>query len=277
MNMRVFSKCRSAWTLLGVTLACSWPAWTQTAQDTTALATAAGFLDIAGIKLGMPVQATQAVLKGLNPAFKGQTNTVVVWPTDANNPSSQQYPADAPKSVNSIEVMALDAQNNREVVNLTAALHPNPAVVIGIFREVNYSEGSGPALQSIVDAVRQKYGKESAIVAQMDTAAFKQFRARWIFDRSGKLLQGAAAQPYSKVCAAKPAGINDSMCVDLTVMDVMAEAAGNGELRRLVVEGRSNPLANTANATTQAFLRDVVNNRAKAQSNEAKQRAVPKL
>jgi hypothetical protein len=247
---------------------------TGTAETTAALAKAAMFTDVAGLKLGMPLQDAPAVLKSLNLRPMREPQIEIVWPLDNTN-VEKQPPPNAPRSVYLVEYVAADGQGITEYVELRAARHPNPSVVTSIERKLVYRAGQGPARDTIVAGLRQKYGPESLVISDFPTTRI----LRWYFDEQRQALQGNLAKQESACGGGAGGGVrdNDGLCPTLTVIDVNIANDASGVVMEIAVRAVSRPLHRSAEAATQAFLRQVDEARREQQRLESSKRATPKL
>ncbi len=250
-------------------------AGTGTPETTAKLAASLGFVDVAGLKLGMAVTDVQGVLKSINAKLDVRPTTEVVWPIDRNNTAAPP-PQNAPRSVTAIVAESVAPGQGSESINLQAAAHPNPAVIIEVERTVNYDESKGPNFDVIRDGLRKKYGPESATPVEMTTNANKAVQMKWFFDEQGQLLTGNVAKQIAQTCVPHP-GTPPGLCSTLTIIEANLQASGSGVVRMLRVVLGNNPLVKSANEAKQAYLRQVEADRVRQQQIESSQRATPKL
>jgi hypothetical protein len=245
-----------------------------TAETTTRLAQAAMFIDVAGLKLGMPLRDAPAVLKGLNLRPLREPQVEIVWPLDSSG-VEKMPPPNAPRSIYLLEYEARDNQGLTEYVELTGAKHPNPSVVTQIDRKVVYRPGQGPARAAVAAGLRQKYGPESLLVLDQPT----QFMLRWYFDDQRQALQGNLAKQHAACGAGARGGAvdNQGLCPTLTVVDALISNDGAGAVMELTVRAVSRPLNRSAEEATQTFLRQTDEARREQRSIESSKRAAPKL
>lgn len=250
-------------------------------QETARLAAAAGFTDIAGLKLGAPLASVEPLLKSLNPKFTFRPQVEIVWPLDRAG-LEMQPPPTAPKSVRGMQAEVI-APPYTEAWDLVFAEHPNPAVVITISRSIGYAQGrGGPAIDGLVEGLRKKYGPESATNAAATVADNSQrtFAGRWYFDPRGQALGGNLGSQLLRTCNGVGTQIqagNPGLCGTLTILDVFVHASGNGIVDTLRVSMTNHPLEYTARETTQAYLKQYEEERAQRQQKGAAQRPGPKL
>lgn len=247
-----------------------------TAETTAKIAASLGYLDVAGIKLGMPLASTVALLKTINPRFQLTPQTEIIWPLDRSNTAAQP-PPDAPKSTVSVTAESQDVKGNVETFGLSFAQHPNAPIVIGIQRKLGWAPNTGPGIDDLVDDLRKKYGPESLITNQMTNNSQRWIALRWYYDPSGLKLQGNLAQQPGANCNVVLAGPASGLCGTLAVLDVAVQAPGNGVVSTLMLNVASHPLTDSARAATAAYLKAVEEERANRQRRESSERARPKL
>jgi len=248
-----------------------------TPESTAALATAASFVDVGGLTLGMPIAATAGAVRALNPALKGEPPSVVaVWPIDPNA-SSRPIPANAPQSVQSVVYQAAAPWGLGEIVTLRFALHPNAPVVTHIERKVVYEREKGPQIDAVLQGLRTKYGPESAVVNDTTSGPSRSVFLRWFFESGEQPLRGNLATRM-KTCPGLGGHAGDGTpCLSLIVLEAMVAANGNGVVLEFEVRTASNPLITSAADATDTFLRQLSEEQAKQQRDESSKRAVPKL
>jgi len=251
------------------------PTEVGTPDSTARLADSLGWTDIAGLKLGMPTSAVEAVLRSINPKLEIRPVIEAIWPIDRSN-TGAPIPPTAPRSTTAIAASHVEPGQGSEAIQIQAAGHPNPAVVIKIDRTVNYDEGTGPGFDNIVEGLRKKYGPESIIKAEMSTGFNKSLALRWFVDERGQALRGNLVAPLKDVCDPHPSPV-PGLCGTLTVIDAAVQAGGSGIVRSISVTVGNSPLLKSAREATEAYLRQVDEDRAKRQQIESSQRATPKL
>jgi DNA-binding protein YbaB len=243
-----------------------------TAETTAKFAKAATFIDVAGLKLGMPLQDAPAVLKGLNLRPMREPQVETVWPLDPTGVETQ-YPPNAPRSVHLVEYLATDGQGVTEAVTLIATKHPNPSVVTSIERKVVYRAGQGPVRDTVLAGLRQKYGPESLVVSDVGGRPNKFLTLRWYFDEQRQALQGNLA----KQASACDGGAGGTLCGTLTAIDVSVVSSDADVVTELTVHAVNRPLTRSAEEATQAFLRQMDEARREQQRLNSSKRAAPKL
>lgn len=244
---------------------------TFSAQETARLAAAAAFLDVAGLKLGSPVGEAEKVLRGINSRFQIQPTIQIVWPDDRSNIEVQPPPT-APRSLQTLQATWV-AGSNSEAFVIQAAVHPNPPVITSIERSFNYAPGAGPNFTTIVEGLRKKYGPESAV---QPYAPANVFRARWFFDDRAQPLRGNLAAQLFPSCMEGSSNAIE-LCSTLTVLNVSVDADQSGGVIALRVQVANSQLLRNADEVTQAYLRQVDEERAKRQQKDSSQRQGPKL
>jgi hypothetical protein len=245
-------------------------------ETTAKIAASLAYLDVAGIKLGMPLTNTVALLKTINPKFQNTPVTEIMWPLDRSNTAAQP-PPDAPKSVINVTAETYDTKGNVESFRVDFAKHPNAPIVMGIHRKLGWAPGTGPGIDNLVNDLRKKYGPESLITKQTTNNAQREITLRWYYDPSGLKLQGNLAQQPGANCNVSLAGPAPGLCGTLVVLDAEVSAPGSGVVSTLLVDVESHPLTDSARQATDAYLKAVDEERAKRQRNDAAGRATPKL
>jgi hypothetical protein len=212
-----------------------------TPQGTAAIAAKVGFMEVAGIKLGMPVKDAVKELKNMIGPPEILT-TAIVPPFTA--------PADAPKGNEQITASAKDGKGDSETIELLSTLSPNAELVRSIKQKLDFSNGSGPNFDSVLADLRKKYGPESLVMAQASTTEINTLLLRWYFDPDGHSLQGSAAQ---KEWSCTERGDNGGpACSTLTVLEILIQADGIKQVYALTEQAQSYPLDRSAEDATQA-------------------------
>ena len=253
------------------------PAAAASAQETARLAAALSYIDVAGVKLGAPLAEAQRVLAATNPKFRFRPLVETPWPLRGGQP-----PPNAPKSVNSLNAeLNTGDGNGSESFDLSAAVHPNPPVVVKIFRSMNFPGNGGPSFDNLVASLRKKYGPESTANPTANPNpndnSQRTFMGTWYFNERGQVLSGNLGAQLARTCVVSVQPINTGLCGTLTILEAYVGASGAGVVTALRVNAKSNPLEFSAHATTQAYLRQVEEGLARQQLQESSQRQVPKL
>lgn len=158
-----------------------------TAEATAKIAAKAGFIDVAGVKLGMPLKAALDVLKAHNPNLAMESLSML--PYEA-----------LPGVVMTPELVSKKYTNTsgpeQEHVGLLVTVAPNEPFVWGIWREILFGkEDSRPTIDTILAGLRQKYGQES----------FKDVGTRliWMYDTQGQQVPEAKAKEILAKCGGR--------------------------------------------------------------------------
>ena len=158
-----------------------------TPEATAKIAANAGFIDVVGVKLGMPLKAAIDALKEHNPNLTFDAQTMA--PYEA-----------LPGVVMTPELVSKKYTNTsgpeKETVGLLVTIAPNEPFVWGIWRELWYEkEDSRPTVETLLGGLRQKYGQES----------FKDVGTRliWMYDTQGKQVPEAKAKEILTKCGGR--------------------------------------------------------------------------
>jgi hypothetical protein len=252
------------------------PAPQANAETTSNIAATLAYLDVAGIKFGMPLTNTMALLRNINPKFQFRPQVETIWPFDPANPSAQP-PPDAPKSTIQVAAESVDGKGGVETFDVTFARHPNAPIVISIRRKLGWAPAAGPSFDTLVEDLRKKYGAESLIMNQTTNNVQRWITLRWYFDPTGLKLQGNLAQQPTANCNVVSVGQAQGLCGTLVVLDAVILASGNGVVSELRVDVESHPLTQSARLATEGYLRAVEQDRATRQRNQSIGRPSPKL
>jgi len=261
-----------------------------TPQGTNALATSAGFIDILGIKLGMPAEQALATLKASNPASKITLERTPDYESawfnvERENPNH--------KWVFKIDVNPNGA-GDQIVVGLS--LPPSKQVVQSIGRQTNLKEPV--AVENIVAALRKKYGEETYgtgyKVNVFDGATAKNFM--WVYDAQGNRVKPAAITENAARCTLSmggdggnaeislavtrpygPDALNSNPCLSLVILhasiQTVSPAQGiNGQTRFFEVFAFHWPLITSGANALYAFLDQGARDIAAKQAADAKKR-----
>jgi len=173
-----------------------------TPQGTNALAASAGFIDILGIKLGMPAEEALATLKKNYPAAKISLERTPDYESawfriERENP--------AHKWAYMIEV---DPNGPGDKIYAGLTLPPSKQVVTGVGRQSFLKEPV--AVENIVASLRKKYGQETygvdyrmGGVAPFDGSS-KQLL--WIFDPQGNPVKPDVVSKNATICTTGVSG-----------------------------------------------------------------------
>ena len=156
-----------------------------TPEGTAKIAAKAGFLDVVGIKLGMPVKEAVEALKAHDANFKVQPITL------------RQYEA-LPGVVMTPMLLAPNPGGPSAVsgddFTLFITYAPNEAFLWGLSRNLGFGrQDSRPTVENTLAGVRKKYGPEST---QQTNS-----RLIWIYDVQGQQVMGAKAMDIYNLCS----------------------------------------------------------------------------
>lgn len=156
-----------------------------TSEATAKIAAKAGFLDIVGVKLGMPLKAAVEAVKAhsatlkLEPQHKLEFEAlpgVVMTPVMASTKNMNQ-----------------GSDQGAEYLGLLLTYAPNEVFVYGVWRDVWFSkQESRPPVDTILAGMRKKYGPESV--------RFEQTRLLWLFDAQNQQVMGPKAKDIWVKC-----------------------------------------------------------------------------
>ena len=263
-----------------------------TPQGTNALAASAGFVDILGIKLGMPAEQALALLKSSYPASKITLQRTgdyeAAWHTvEQQNPRHQW--------VFQIDVVPTDVSGDTIAVALS--LPPSKQVVTSVSRSIFFKEPV--AVENIVAGLRKKYGKESygvdysmgGLIGIFDGSS-KQFL--WVYDLQGNQVKPDAvtaratncllsAFPRTEQQGLSASGIyetnnlKDHPCSLLVVLNATIQIEGSsqgiaGKAQGFSVTAVDWPLASSGANALYAFLDEGARDDAAKQAADAKKR-----
>jgi hypothetical protein len=127
-----------------------------TPQRSAKLAASAGFLDILGIKLGMPAETALSILKTNNPTAKitfSRTN-------DYESAWIENLPRTDPSREFVSEIDVVPARTPGDTINLGLTIPPSKQVVQAVARTSGFA--APVAMANIVAGLRKKYGPETA-------------------------------------------------------------------------------------------------------------------
>ena len=245
----------------------------QTAADTTRLAAASSYLETGGLIIGMSLTDLEPATHALNPLLKvTNTETVTVWPYDRID-TTKTAPPDSPQSVQTLELQTIRGATptTNESVVATLAVYPNPPVVTRINRVISFPDGAGPNYAQVLDALRAKYGQATDTQVYSDTPSGKMSAHFWYFDKDGKLM------PPITPNSLQPCGADMNMCTERSMFSLMISASGNGLVTSMDYKLANGPLVISADMATEAYLQSVEDARTRQQTNDSKDRPLPKL
>jgi hypothetical protein len=156
-----------------------------TPEGTAKIAAKAGFLDVVGVKLGMPVKDALKALKAHNGNLQMEPITM---PAYEALPGVVMTPVFA-----TLRNTAKTADEAIEYVSFLTTFAPNEAFVWGVTRHVAFgTEASRPTVENTLAGLRKKYGPESTRYA--DT------RLIWVYDTQGQQVMGPRAKDIYEKC-----------------------------------------------------------------------------
>jgi hypothetical protein len=155
-----------------------------TPEATARLAATAGFIDIVGIKLGMPVRDAVQAVRAANAEMK-------VSPVDIARLEA------LPQTELTASAFAQTNPQGQggEAIGLALTLPPNEPYVWGVTRNIRFAAQEMPTAETLVASLRTKYGPESFKVSGTDQMV-------WIFDAQGRQVAGQKAQAIFSTCSA---------------------------------------------------------------------------
>jgi hypothetical protein len=155
-----------------------------TPEATAKIAAKAAFVDVIGVKLGMPLKAALDVVKAHNSNLAMEPLTL---PPYEALPGVQMTPLVQSQRYTST------SGPEKEYVGLLVTTAPSEPLVWGVMRELWYEkEDTRPTIDTILGALRQKYGPE---------LLNEQIRLTWIYDAQGQLVSKAKANEIMSKCA----------------------------------------------------------------------------
>jgi hypothetical protein len=164
---------------------------------TAKIAASAGYADIAGVKLGMPVAEAVAALKKYNAKFKIEA---FVWPPTAVIPSDFTHllPTELVHLLLAREGLERTGMVEPEIIEVDLTPYPNAPVVYEVSRHLRWKPGTGPSMSNVVASLRQKYGPETGPTSKAsfssDTSSIRELY--WAYDGQGRFLSFAQLMPH---------------------------------------------------------------------------------
>jgi hypothetical protein len=158
-----------------------------TAEATAKIAAKAGFIDVVGVKLGMPLKAAIDTLKAHNPNLAMDPLTM---------PPYEALPGVVMTPALSSKKYTATSGPEKETVSLLLTMAPNEPFVWGVMRELFYEkEDERPTIETLMGGLRQKYGQES----------FKDVGTRliWMYDTAGQQMPEAKAKEILTKCGGR--------------------------------------------------------------------------
>ncbi|HKV61636.1 MAG TPA: hypothetical protein VJO16_06970 [Candidatus Acidoferrum sp.] len=261
-----------------------------TPEGTNSLGASAGFIDILGIKLGMPAEQALATLKASYPGAKITLQRTrdyesAWYNVERENPNH--------KWVFQIDV---DPNGPGDKIVLGLSLPPSKQVVQSIGRQTSLQEPV--AVENIVAALRKKYGEETYgagyKVNVFDGASEKNFM--WVYDPQGQRVKPAAITENATRCTLSMGGgggdaeislavtrpygsdaLNNNPCMSLVILhasiQLVSPAQGiNGQTRSFEVLAYDWPLITSGANALYSFLDQGARELAKKAAEDAKKR-----
>lgn len=156
-----------------------------TPEGTAKIAAKAGFLEVVGIKLGLPVKDAQEALKAYNAGYT--TSPITLYEYEALPGVIMTPVLRAPNPAGP------DATSGDDFT-LFLTYAPNEAYLWGISRNMGFgTNATRPPVDSTLAGLRQKYGPES--MQQMNS------RLVWIYDAQGQQVMGQKATEIYSLCS----------------------------------------------------------------------------
>jgi hypothetical protein len=156
-----------------------------TPEATAKIAANAGFLDVVGVKLGLPLKAAVDAVKAHNPNLKLEPQAklefealpgVVMTPVIASTKNVSQA-----------------SDPGAEYLGLLLTYAPNEAFVYGVWRDFWFTkQESRPPVDTILAGMRKKYGPESV--------RYENTRLLWLFDAQKQQVMGPKAKDIWQKC-----------------------------------------------------------------------------
>lgn len=220
-------------------------------------------LDIIGVKIGMPAKQVIEIIRKHNPKFEIKVDKVAL--KNAGEPKA--YVIKAAETVSSREV---------EAVNFRLALPPEPSVVIESTRRLYFNPGDEPPLESVVESLLSKYGKNAVrvnpllIVWRLDGAKVEKLKHGGCYYHLDPIMPGIRYSfgGYSSDMGNLSQEINGSSRSKLdkecgVVVSARIELLHTNEhlVSRLSVRASSEPYRMDSLRRTSAFLENLDENR----------------
>jgi hypothetical protein len=158
-----------------------------TPEATTKIAAKAGFIDVVGVKLGMPLKTAIDTLKAHNPNLT--MDPMIIPPYEAL-PGVVMTP-----SLFSKKYTATSGPE-KETVSLLLTMSPNEPFVWGVMREILYEkEDERPTIETLLGGLRQKYGQET--FKDVGTGLI------WMYDTEGQQVPETKAKEILTKCGGR--------------------------------------------------------------------------
>ena len=155
-------------------------------EGTAKIAAKAGFLEVVGVKLGLPVKEAQTALKAYNAGYN--TTPITLYEYEAL-PGVVMTPV-----LRATNPAGPDATSGDDFT-LLITYAPNEAFVWGIVRNMGFgTNATRPPVDNTLAGLRQKYGPES-------TRQPGGNRLIWIYDANGQQVMGQPALNIYNLCS----------------------------------------------------------------------------
>ncbi len=151
---------------------------------TAKIAAAAGYVDIVGIKLGMPAQQALDLIKADNPAF----NTLLDKRDVDLQFATTRVRSDGPKKQWVFAIQSTTAPNETggaESIQADLTLPPTTQVIEYLSRGVTFPKNATPTVDNVIAGLKKKYG------APTWSQPIGSPELHWVFDAQGQLLTEA--------------------------------------------------------------------------------------
>jgi hypothetical protein len=156
-----------------------------TPEATAKIAAKAGFVDVVGVKLGMPLKAAVEAVKAHNANLKLEPQHKLEFEA---LPGVVMTPVMA-----STKNVSKASDPGAEYFGLLLTYAPNEVFVYGVWRDVWFSNmESRPPIDTILAGMRKKYGPESV--------RFENTRLLWLFDAQKQQVMGPKAKDIWQKC-----------------------------------------------------------------------------
>jgi hypothetical protein len=257
---------------------------------TAKIAAATGYVDIVGIKLGMPAQQALDLMKADNPAFNTRMDKRDIDMQYATTrvrspvPKKQQW-------VFAIQsATSPDAAGGAESIEADLTLPPTTQVVDYLSRAVTFPKNATPTVDNIIAGLKQKYGAPTWF------QPIGSPQLKWLFDSQGQLLTLAQMNKIGFNCDAVTAtptidppatgyrgkqSVTEARCEKAGVTVVKAEISptttGGSMAGSLTVSMTSIPLLYNGVNTTNVALDELLRKSEEKQRQETNKVATPKL
>ena len=157
-----------------------------TPEATRTIAAKAGFVDVVGIKLGMPVKEAMAAIKKHNQRLQVSTP----------NPMRFKSLPNVTFAAN-VNAQVMDGKPF-ESIQLSVTMPPNEDVVWYVKRMVEFEGDAKPSEANVLASLRQKYGQEHGRMDPINTQPLSQLY--WMFDANGKPVPEQQAKQIIRHC-----------------------------------------------------------------------------